>query len=296
ARRPALEPVVLAAVDLNELAEPWPPLAQQERPPRLARLRLPKAKSDLKPPYALTRDRDPLDLGELFGGQGRAKAGVLAAQKPFDPFTDARPEPPQRNPPTLLGDKPGVALPPIGANQPFHLPNVNPQPLARRALAESLCNHKSNNMRALTFSAAHPQNLVPQTSPLPESAEKGTFSRCTKGTFPCCGNRSFVRDSLGLSRPVGWSLIRETRFEDHDGVAASDRVVDRRRGFGEAGFDSPLANGAGQPGRAGADVVGLPGRPLVLCGGPRFGSIIRRSSVASSGRRPPWCWDCVYWR
>src|SRR5271157_2940835 len=68
ARRPALEPVVLAAVDLNELAEPWPP-------PRLARLRLPKAKSDLKPPYALTRDRDPLDLGELFGGQGRAKAG-----------------------------------------------------------------------------------------------------------------------------------------------------------------------------------------------------------------------------
>src|SRR5271157_5580146 len=68
------------------------------------------------------------------------------------------------------------------------------------------------------------------------------------------------------------SLIRETRFEDHDGVAASDRVVDRRRGFGEAGFDNPLANGAGGPGRAGADVVGLPGRPLVLCGGPRFGS------------------------
>src|SRR5271166_6509239 len=129
-----------------------------------------------------------LDLGELFGGQGRAKAGVLAAQKPFDPVTDARPEPPQRNPPTLLGDKPGVALPPIGANQPFHLPNANPQPLARRALAESLCNHKPNNMRALTFSAAHPQNLVPQTSPLPESAEKGTFSRCTKGTIPCCGN------------------------------------------------------------------------------------------------------------
>src|SRR5271166_687677 len=198
ARRPALEPVVLAAVDLNELAEPWPPLAQQERPPRLARLRLPKAKSDLKPPYALTRDRDPLDLGELFGGQGRAKAGVLAEQKPFDPFTDARPEPPQRNPPTLLGDKPGVALPPIGANQPFHLPNANPQPLARRALAESLCNHKSNNMRALTFSATHPQNLVPQTSPLPESAEKGTFSRCTKGTFPCCGNTVSCPDS----RPV----------------------------------------------------------------------------------------------
>ena len=192
ARRPALEPVVLAAVDLNELAEPWPPLAQQERPPRLARLRPPKAKSDLKPPYALTRDRDPLDLGELFGGQGRAKAGVFAAQKPFDPFTDARPEPPRRNPPTLLGDKPGVALRPIGANQPFHLPNANPQPFARRALAEFLCNHKPDNMRALTLSAAHPQNLVPQPSPLPESAEKGTFSRCTKGTFSCCGNNSAV--------------------------------------------------------------------------------------------------------
>ena len=88
-------------------------------------------------------------------------------------------------------------------------------------------------------------------------------------------------DSLGLSRPVGWSLIRETRFEDHDGAAASDRVVDRR-GFGEAGFDNPLANEAGGPGRAGADAVGLPGRPLVLCGGSRFG---RASSDGPALRR-----------
>src|SRR5208337_1164445 len=76
---------------------------------------------------------------------------------------------------------------------------------------------------------------------------------------------------FGLSRALGWSLIREARFEDHDGVAASDRVVDRRRGFGEAGFDNPLANGAGEPRRAGADAVGLPGRPLVLCGWSCFG-------------------------
>src|SRR5271157_5784727 len=204
ARRPALEPVVLAAVDLNELAEPWPP-------PRLARLRLPKAKSDLKPPYALTRDRDPLDLGELFGGQGRAKAGVLAAQKPFDPFTDARPEPPQRNPPTLLGDKPGVALPPIGANQPFHLPNANPQPLARRALAESLCNHKSNNMRALTFSATHPQNLVPQTSPLPESAEKGHSHVAQRGHSHVAVthfNLALTGRTRSFTRNAGGSIMR----------------------------------------------------------------------------------------
>ena len=59
----------------------------------------------------------------------------------------------------------------------------------RRALAEFLCNHKSNNMRALTLSAAHPQtSSLPQTSPLP-GAKKGTFSRCAKGTFPCCGNK-----------------------------------------------------------------------------------------------------------
>src|SRR5208283_3115234 len=210
ARRPALEPVVLAAVDLNELAEPWPPLAQQERPPRLARLRLPKAKSDLKPPYALTRDRDPLDLGELFGGQGRAKAGVLAAQKPFDPFTDARPEPPQRNPPTLLGDKPGVALPPIGANQPFHLPNANPQPLARRASAESLCNHKSNNMRALTFSPLIPKISSPNPAPFPNRPKRGHSHVAQRGHSHVAVTSVSARLHSGLRgiTVMGWTAPR----------------------------------------------------------------------------------------
>jgi hypothetical protein len=64
------------------------------------------------------------------------------------------------------------------------------------------------------------------------------------------------------------ALIRKRGF-GHGGVAAGDRIGDWRGGFGAVAPDSALANGTGEPGRAGADAVGLPGRPLVLCGGSR---------------------------
>src|SRR5271155_3378284 len=39
-----------------------------------------------------------------------------------------------------------------------------------------------------------------------------------------------------------------------------------RRGYGEVEVDSAIANGTGNPGRAGADIAGLSGRPVVFCG------------------------------
>jgi hypothetical protein len=40
-------------------------------------------------------------------------------------------------------------------------------------------------------------------------------------------------------------------------LAAGDRVVARRCGFGEVEVDSAFENGTGEPGRAGADIAGL---------------------------------------
>ena len=50
-------------------------------------------------------------------------------------------------------------------------------------------------------------------------------------------------------------------------MAAGDRIGNWRGGFGSVGRDCPLANGIGEPGRASADAAGLPGRPVVFCGG-----------------------------
>src|SRR5271156_4524360 len=37
-------------------------------------------------------------------------------------------------------------------------------------------------------------------------------------------------------------------------------------GYSEVEIDSAIANGTGEPGRAGADIAGLSGRPVVFCG------------------------------
>jgi hypothetical protein len=49
-------------------------------------------------------------------------------------------------------------------------------------------------------------------------------------------------------------------------VAAGDRIVARRCGFREVEIDRAIANRTVKPGRAGADIAGLSGRPIVFCG------------------------------
>src|SRR6516165_7362505 len=49
-------------------------------------------------------------------------------------------------------------------------------------------------------------------------------------------------------------------------MAAGDRVVARRCGFGKVDVDSAVANGTGEPGRAGADPAGVSRGSIVFCG------------------------------
>ena len=88
-RSPALEPIVRAAVDLNELAEARPALANLENllgPPSLGP---PEPRPDLDLPDRLFRHRDALDLTKLLTRQRRAKIGVARLQRRFDPATVA---------------------------------------------------------------------------------------------------------------------------------------------------------------------------------------------------------------
>src|SRR5260370_16042620 len=68
-----------------------------------------------------------------------------------------------------------------------------------------------------------------------------------------------------------FSLDSARGDEDHGGLAAGDRIGHWRGGFDSVARDRPLANGIGEPGRAGADVACIPGRPVVFCGGARLG-------------------------
>jgi transposase len=63
------------------------------------------------------------------------------------------------------------------------------------------------------------------------------------------------------------SLDSAREDEGDGGLAASDRIGHRRGGFGSVARDCALANGTGEPGRAGADAAGLPGKPVVFCSG-----------------------------
>jgi hypothetical protein len=63
-----------------------------------------------------------------------------------------------------------------------------------------------------------------------------------------------------------------TKVEGHGSVAAGDRVVARRCGFGEVEVDSAFENGTGEPGRACADIAGLSRGSVVFCWGAQVRS------------------------
>jgi hypothetical protein len=46
-------------------------------------------------------------------------------------------------------------------------------------------------------------------------------------------------------------------LDSHGGVASGDRIVARRRGYGEVEIDRAIADGTGESGRTRADIAGL---------------------------------------
>src|SRR6201989_1972496 len=71
----------------------------------------------------------------------------------------------------------------------------------------------------------------------------------------------------------------------HGSVAAGDRIVARRCGYGEVEIDRAIANRTSKPGRAGADIAGLSGRPRVLCGRVAAGSASSDRAALRRARR-----------
>ena len=81
-----LEPGVRAAVDLDQLAEARPSLAQLKDPLLPSLLRTPKAPGDLQLTHRLRRHHDPLPLQQLLHRKCGAEVGVFFAQQGRDPL------------------------------------------------------------------------------------------------------------------------------------------------------------------------------------------------------------------
>jgi hypothetical protein len=112
--------------------------------------------------------------------------------------------------------------------------------------------------RMLTFRIAGSfQGLLGQFVILEMSILDDRFHEsCHKGGIHLC-----------LEAPIYGSVVLGRGVEGHGSVAAGDRVVARRCGFGEVEVDNAFENGTGKPGRAGADIAGVSRGSVVFCSG-----------------------------
>lgn len=79
ARAAALEPVMVRAIDLDELAAALAPIAGLVEPGALGGLGFPKTGTDHQLAQGLVRERDAMALGQIFGRQRRPEIGIALA-------------------------------------------------------------------------------------------------------------------------------------------------------------------------------------------------------------------------
>ncbi len=178
ARAAPLQPIVRAAVDLNQFAKAPAPLARLMNPPRPPPLRPRKPESDLQTANELARHRDPLQLAELLGRQRRAEITIFVPQQPGDPRAQPRRHPPRRNPPPLARNQPPIAPSPPNPHKPLDLPHPERKPLRRNNLRKHTLANLPNHKRPLPLDSAHPQYPLHHENAPPTQPPKGTFSRC----------------------------------------------------------------------------------------------------------------------
>src|SRR5271166_1536995 len=177
ARSPALEPIVRAPVDLNELAEARPAFANLENLLGAQSLGPPEPQPDLDLADRLSRHRDALDLAKLLARQRRSEIGVARPQRRFVRRGLRRIEPVVRGLSPPARDHARLAF-----AKPLHLPNADAQKLLGTCLAQLAPHHSPQHVKPFPLRPAQRQNVPVQTGPLP-LPQKGTSQLCSKGTF-----------------------------------------------------------------------------------------------------------------
>ena len=131
--RPAvLEPAVLRAVDLHQLARTIPAIAGLMQPALPLRPVHPQPRLDHPASERLPAKRDAVQLGELLRRQGGPKIGVALPHERQGGIADRLRLAPVRGPPTALENQPGRAFQPKRPQEPKHLPALQRQQPGRR--------------------------------------------------------------------------------------------------------------------------------------------------------------------
>lgn len=151
-----LQPGVRAAVDLDQFAEPRPPLAQLKHPLVPPPLRAPQAHGDLHLAHRLRRNHDPVAFQQLLHRQGGAKVRILVAQQRSDPRAFAWRQPVVRGPTALARHQAGVSMLLPRSHQALELADPDPQTLGRLSLGELLLLRLVDQMQAFPLLDTHP--------------------------------------------------------------------------------------------------------------------------------------------
>ena len=163
ARRAAiLEPRVLAAVDLDELADAVAAMARLVGPADPLAARRPEPGRDEPLPKRPAADPDIVHLEELLVGKLRAEVGVPLAHQRDGARLEVVGEPPVAGPAALLGNEPSRSVAHVGGARPLHLALRDADQLASLRARQPALEDSPDDVDALDLSRAHGDQLRPR--------------------------------------------------------------------------------------------------------------------------------------
>ena len=136
--RSPFEPVMRAAVDLDQLTKPRPPRARLMHASFLAKLGLPQADTHLNFPDRFVRNEYAFMLSEFFRRKRCAKVRVFISQQSLNSQPRFRLRSPRRNPSSLLRHKSFIPQLAPQLNQPDNLSLPNSELFCRLSLPQPL--------------------------------------------------------------------------------------------------------------------------------------------------------------
>lgn len=188
-RAPVLEPVVVAAVDLDELAETRSAVPRLVSPAGPLRAGHPQTRTDHPLAQRLDADRDTVVRRQLLACERRTEVGVALAHERHGRFPRGGRELAVARLPALARDEPACALLAQGPAQPPHLAFTEPELLRCAPLRQASLGHAAQHLQPVELPGTHRHGPRPRHVGL--QGRHGAWNR----TFLSGRNRTF---SFGL--------------------------------------------------------------------------------------------------
>ena len=154
-RCPFLEPTMVAAVDLDQLAQAVAAAARLVDLGRTLQARHPVARPGHEPAHRLLGQDQPLAFRQLLACQGGAEVGVAAADQPQGPLGHPRRKLVVAGLAATARRQPGRAFVAVAPHQPPQLAARDPEPLGRQARLQVAVHNRLDRLQPVEFAHAH---------------------------------------------------------------------------------------------------------------------------------------------